>query len=59
MGFCQWPEMVSKVGFLGAKVGENGSRPTFLPSLDPSRDIGKHPFLTHFEGVEIVFQKGP
>ena len=59
-GFSQWPEMGIKVGFLGAKVGENGSKPTCLPTLDPLRDIDKNPFLTHFKGGSFsVSKKGP
>ena len=34
MGFCQWPEIGSNVGkkwALGARFGENGSKPTCYP----------------------------
>ena len=54
MGFCQWPEngfrSGQKGGFLGARVGESGSKPTFLLTWDPSWDIGKNPILTPFKG---------
>ena len=62
MGFGQYPEMgpkVGKSGVLGAEVGENGSKPTFLPTLNPFRDIDQNHFLTHFKGVEFVSKKGP
>ena len=62
MGFCQWPEMGSKVvKVFGCKSGfENGSNPTFEPTLDPFRDIDKNPLLTHFQGGWKLFSKrGP
>ena len=58
-GFCQWPEMGSNVrknGLLGAKVGENGSKPTFVPTSDPLTQTHSKPIL---RGKEIVSKKGP
>ena len=61
MGFCQWPEMRSKVGksgFGGAKVGENGSKPIFQPTLDPFWDNGKNPYFSpHLKGGGNCFPK--
>ena len=37
-------------GVLGAKVCENGSKPTSLPTLDTFRDIDENPFLSQFKG---------
>ena len=41
-----------KCGSFDAKMGENGSKLTFEPTLNPFRDVDKN------QGVEIVFQKG-
>ena len=56
----KWVQKWIDSGFSGAKVGENGSKPSCLPTLDPSWDIDKKPmFLPTLKGVELVFQQGP
>ena len=57
MGFCQWAEMGPKVGqkwgFLGARVGQNASKPT----LNRFRDIHENPLFTQFKGGWKLFSK--
>ena len=64
MGFCQWAEMGPKVGqkwvfgcILGAKVGQNASKPTFAPTLNPFRHIHENPLFTQFKGGRDCFPK--
>ena len=35
---------------LGCKSGKNGSKPTFLPTLNPLQDIDKNPLFAQFKG---------
>ena len=46
-----------KSGFLGAKVGKNGSKPTFAPTLNPFRDFHENPLFTQFKGGGNCFLK--
>ena len=60
MGFCQWAGMGQKwvkSGFLGAKVGQLASKPTFAPTLNPFRDFHENPLFTQFKGGGNCFLK--
>ena len=60
MGFCQRAEMGPKVDqkwVLGAKVGQNASKPTFAPTLNPLRHIHENPLFTQFKGGGNCFPK--
>ena len=46
----EWVQKWVESGFLGAKVGKNGSKPTFAPTLNPFRDFHENPLFTHFKG---------
>ena len=62
MGFVnglKWVQKWVKSGFSGAKVGQNASQPTFAPTINPLWLFHDNPPFTQFEGVKIVFQKGP
>ena len=47
----------TKCGFLGARVGEMGENPLFLPTLYPFQEIDKNPLLTNFKGGGNCFPK--
>ena len=54
----KWVQTWVKSGFLGvAKVGQNGSKPTFAPTLNPFRRIHDNPLFPQFKGN--CFPKGP
>ena len=56
----QWAEMGPKVGqrwIFGAKVGQNASKPTFAPTLNPFRHIHENPLFAQFKGGGNCFPK--
>ena len=56
----KWVQKWVKSGFLGAKVGQNASKPTFAPTLNPFRRIHENPLVTQFKGGWALFsKKGP
>ena len=46
----KWVQKWVKSGFLGAKVGQNASKPTFPPTSNPFRQIHENPLSTQFKG---------
>ena len=53
----EWVQKWVKSGFLGAKVGKKGPKPTFAPTLNPFRDFHENPLFTHFKGGGNCFLK--
>ena len=53
----EWVQKWVKSGFLGAKVGKNGPKPTFAPTLNPFRDFPENPLFTQFKGGGNCFLK--
>ena len=53
----KWVQKWVTSGFLGAKVGQNASKPTFAPTLNPFRDIHENPLFTQFKGGGNCFPK--
>ena len=46
----EWVQKWVKSEFLGAKVGQNASRPTFAPTLNPFRGFHENPLFTQLKG---------
>ena len=53
----KWVQKWVKSGFLGAKVGQNASKPTFAPTSNPFRHIHENPLFTQFKGGGNCFPK--
>ena len=57
MNGLKWVQKWVKSGFLGAKVGQNSSKPTFAPTLNQFRLIHENPLFTQFKGGGNCFPK--
>ena len=57
MGFCQWAEMVPKVGFWVQRWVKSGSQPTFHPFLHPYPDFRENPLFSQFKEGGNCFAK--
>ena len=50
-----WVQKWVKSGFGGAKLGQNTSKPTFSPTLNPFRHVRESPLFTQFRGGWKLF----
>ena len=55
----KWVQEWVKSGFLGAKVGQNASKPTFAPTLTPFRHTHENPLFAQFKGGRNCYAKSP
>ena len=53
----KWVQKWVKSGFLGAKVGQNTSKSTFSPTLNPFWHIRENPLFSQFRGGGNCFLK--